>query len=125
MFGELHAAEYLKREYDIDVRGLDGNLQSLKISEVLAMVRMEVAGMKSWTVTDDVFLSTFGFSRYKMWKDLRKNIGEFSKNKLVAAMLANKPLTKKKTKRRKKPKTKRRPPKCLCLYGRTLRSGKR
>lgn len=87
--------EYLKREYDIDVRGLDGNLQSLKISEVLAMVRMEVAGMKNWSVTDDVFLSTFGFSRYKMWKDLRKNIGEFSKNKLVAAMLANKPLTKK------------------------------
>ena len=70
--------EYLKREYDIDVRGLDGNLQSLKISEVLAMVRMEVAGMKSWTVTDDVFLSTFGFSRYKMWKDLRKNIGGYA-----------------------------------------------
>lgn len=44
------------------------------------MVRMEVAGMKNWSVTDDVFLSTFGFSRYKMWKDLRKNIGEFSKN---------------------------------------------
>lgn len=91
----LTLLEYLKREYDIDVRGLDGNLQSLKISEVLAMVRMEVAGMKNWAVTDDVFLATFGFSRYQMWKDLRRNIGEFSKNKLVAAMLANKPLEKK------------------------------
>lgn len=91
----LTLLEYLKREYDIDIRGLDGSLQSLKISEVLATVRMEVAGMRNWTVTDDVFLATFGFSRYQMWKDLRRNISEFSKNKLVAAMLANKPLEKK------------------------------
>lgn len=84
--------EFLKREFNVDIRGLDGNIQSLKISEILAMVRMEVAEMKNWSVEDDCFLASFSFSRYQMWQDLRKNIGEFSKNQIVSAMISGKPL---------------------------------
>ena len=81
--------EFLKQEFDVDVRGLDGALQGLKLSEILAMVRMEVAGMKGWKVFDDVYLATFSFARYQMWQDVRKNIDEFSKNKLVSSLLNN------------------------------------
>jgi len=81
--------EYLKQEFNIDIRGLSGAIHGLKISEILAMVRMEVVGMKNWDVFDDVYLAAFSFARYQMWNDLRENIGEFSKNKIIDALLNN------------------------------------
>ncbi len=81
--------EYLKQEFNIDIRGLGGAIQGLKISEVLAMVRMEVVGMRNWEVYDDAYLAAFSFARYQMWNDLRENIGEFAKNKVIDALLNN------------------------------------
>ncbi len=81
--------EFLKQEFNIDIRGLDGAIQGLKISEILAMVRMEVVGMRNWEVFDDAYLAAFSFARYQMWNDLRQNIGEFSKNKIIKALLDN------------------------------------
>ena len=81
--------EYLKQEFNIDIRGLQGAIQGLKISEVLAMVRMEVVGMRNWAVYDDVYIAAFSFARYQMWNDLRQNIKEFSKNKIIKALLDN------------------------------------
>lgn len=81
--------EFLKQEFNIDIRGLQGAIQGLKISEILAMVRMEVVGMKNWEVFDDVFVAAFSFARYQMWNDLRQNIDEFSKNPIIQAMLDN------------------------------------
>ena len=81
--------EYLKQEFNIDIRGLDGATHGLKISEILAMVRMEVVGMRNWEVFDDAYLAAFSFARYQMWYDLRQNIGEFSKNEIVKAFLNN------------------------------------
>ncbi|MBQ9728957.1 MAG: DUF4011 domain-containing protein [Clostridia bacterium] len=81
--------EFLKQEFNIDIRGLDGAVQGLKISEILAMVRMEVIGMRNWEVFDDVYLAAFSFARYQMWNDLRQNVQEFSKNPIIAALLDN------------------------------------
>ncbi|MBQ3505690.1 MAG: DUF4011 domain-containing protein [Clostridia bacterium] len=81
--------EYLKQEFNVDIRGLEGITQGLKISEILAMVRMEVVEMRGWEVFDDVYLSAFSFARYQMWNDLRQNIDEFSKNQIVRALLDN------------------------------------
>ena len=84
--------EYLKQEFNIDIRGLSGAMQGLKISEILAMVRVEVMGQKNWSVVDDCYLAAFSFARYQMWNDLRQNIGEFSKNPIIHALLNNAPL---------------------------------
>ncbi len=81
--------EYLKQEYNIDMRGLEGATHGLKISEILAMVRMETMNMRKWEVYDDAYLAAFSFARYQMWYDLRQNINEFSKNELVSAFLKN------------------------------------
>ncbi len=81
--------EYLKQEFNIDIRGLSGMIQGLKISEILAMVRMEVLNMRGWEVYDDTYIAALSFSRYQMWYDLRKNIGEFSKNEIVKAFMDN------------------------------------
>ncbi len=81
--------EYLKQEFNIDIRGLNGAIQGLKISEILAMIRREISCMRNWEIFDDVYLAAFSFARYQMWNDLRQNIGEFSKNKLIDALLNN------------------------------------
>ena len=81
--------EYLKQEFNIDIRGLDSVVQGLKISEILAMVRMETVRMRGWEVYDDAYLSAFAFARYQMWNDLRENIDEFSKNDIIRALLDN------------------------------------
>lgn len=79
--------EYLKQEFNIDIRGLSEDVTSLKISEIIAMVRAETASMKGWNVTEDVYLSSFSFQRYLMWNDMRKSFNEFSKNALVSALV--------------------------------------
>ena len=81
--------EFLKQEFNIDIRGLADAVHGLKISEILAMVRVEVVKMRNWEVIDDVYVSAFSFTRYQMWNDLRQNINEFSKNKIIEALLDN------------------------------------
>ncbi len=81
--------EYLKQEFNIDIRGLNGAIQGLKISEILAMIRREIIRMRGWEIYDDVYLAAFSFARYQMWNDLRENVGEFSKNKVIDALLNN------------------------------------
>ena len=39
--------EFLKQEFNVDIRGLDGNVQDLKVSEILAMVRMETGAWRT------------------------------------------------------------------------------
>ncbi len=81
--------EYLKQEFNIDIRGLNGAIAGLKLSEILAMIRMEIVNMRNWEVYDDVYLSAFSFARYQMWNDLKENMGEFAKNKVIDALLNN------------------------------------
>ncbi len=81
--------EYLKQEFNIDVRGLGADVSALKISEILAMVRAETASMKGWDVVNDVYLSTFSFQRFLMWNDIRNHIGELKQNSIVSALLNN------------------------------------
>lgn len=79
--------EYLKQEFNIDVRGLGGDVSSLKISEIFAMVRAETSAMKGWEVVPDVYLAAFSFQRYLMWNDIRNHIEEFKKNATVSALI--------------------------------------
>ncbi len=78
--------EFLKQEFNIDIRGLGGDVTGLKISEIIAMVRAETAAMKGWDVTSDVYLSAFSFQTFLMWNDIRTRIDEFRKNATVAAL---------------------------------------
>ena len=81
--------EFLKQEFNIDVRGLGGDVGALKIAEILAMVRAETANMKGWEVVSDVYLATFSFQSYLMWNDIRSHISELSKNAIVSALMNN------------------------------------
>ena len=81
--------EFLKQEFNIDIRALDTAAKDLKVSEILAILSSEVGKMKGWKVYDDAYLAAFSFARYQMWQDLRKNMAEFSKNELISSLLHN------------------------------------
>ncbi len=82
--------EFLKQEFNIDIRGLGGDVSALKISEIVAMVRAETAGMRGWEVVEDAYVAAFSFQRFLLWNDIRTHIGGLKKNENVAALLAGK-----------------------------------
>ena len=79
--------EFLKREFDIDLRGMED--EKFSVSQILSLFRAKTAEMKGWEVTEDVYISQFTFARYAMWSDVKNNIGVFKKNPLIASLLAN------------------------------------
>ena len=79
--------EFLKQEFAIDIRGLDGKQLSPK--EIIAVFRAKTANAKGWAVYEDIYLSQFTFARYAMWADVKKNISEYRKNALVASLISN------------------------------------
>ncbi len=80
--------EFLKREYNLDLRGLDRT--ALSVGEMLGIVRRETACMKGWEVREEIYLSVFSFQRYFMWNDLKSHFKEFEKNRNVRALLSGK-----------------------------------
>ncbi|MBE7088419.1 MAG: DUF4011 domain-containing protein [Clostridiales bacterium] len=79
--------EFLKQEFGIDVRGLEGKV--LSVPEILAVFRAQTANLKGWEVYSDVYLSQFTFARYAMWADVKNNIEEYKKNPIIASLLSN------------------------------------
>ncbi len=79
--------ELLKQEFNIDILGLGGDVSALKATEICAMVLAEVAGMKGWTVINEVYLAAFSFRRYLMWRDLHAHFDDLKSNALFKALL--------------------------------------
>ena len=83
--------EMLKNEFGISLNGLDplpvkdGELDVLK---VFSQVRSAILQEEKWDVHETVHLGLFSFSRFIMWRDLKDNLEEFSKNKLVGSLMA-------------------------------------
>ncbi len=79
--------EFLKQEFGIDVRGVEG--KGLKPDEIIAVFRAKTANMRGWQVYEDIYLAQFTFARYAMWADVKNNINEYKKNPLIASLLTN------------------------------------
>lgn len=87
-FVNLTLAEFLKEEYNLDLRGIENANYSVK--EILAIFRKETAFLKEREVSEEVFLSAFSFQRFIMWNDLKEHFSEFKKNRAVRALFAGK-----------------------------------
>lgn len=87
-FVNLTLVEFLKEEYNVDLRGIENAAHSVK--EILAVVRKETASMKGWEVKEEICLSVFSFQRFLMWNDVKRHFEEFRKNRAVEALLTGK-----------------------------------
>ena len=79
--------EFLKQEFGIDVRGVEG--KGLSPKEILAVFRSKTANMRGWVVHEDIYLAQFTFARYAMWADVKYNMDEYKKNPLISSLLSN------------------------------------
>lgn len=79
--------EFLKQDFGIDIRGLDG--KGLSPKEIIAVFRAKTANMRGWVVYEDIYLAQFTFARYAMWADVKNNVKVFAKNKLVSSLMSN------------------------------------
>ncbi len=79
--------EFLKQEFGIDVRGVEG--KGLTPREIAAVFRAKTADMKGWMVYEEVYIAQFTFARYAMWADVKFNMDSFSQNKLIASLISN------------------------------------
>ncbi|MGN0813822.1 MAG: DUF4011 domain-containing protein [Candidatus Coproplasma sp.] len=79
--------EFLKQEFGIDIRGLDG--QKLSPTEILAVFRAKTVNMKGWLVHEDIYVAQFTFARYAMWADVKKNMSVYKNNSLISSLLTN------------------------------------
>ena len=79
--------EFLKQDFGIDVRGVDG--KGLSPKEILAVFRAKTANMKGWQVYEDIYLSQFTFARYAMWADVKNNLQLYAANPLIGSLMTN------------------------------------
>lgn len=83
--------EFLAQEFSVDIRGL-GDIRGEEFStpDILATVKNAIMNLKGWEVTEDVYLSSFSFSRFLMWKDVRFQMKEFRQNKVIKSLINGK-----------------------------------
>ncbi len=60
------------------------------LAEVTSFFRAQTAEKEGWMVTEEVYLAALSFHGYEIWNDLKRNMPEFEKNKLVRALLEGK-----------------------------------
>ncbi|MFB0918323.1 MAG: DUF4011 domain-containing protein [Clostridiaceae bacterium] len=85
--------EFLIQEYGLKIFGLDPlptDATGPDLIKIFSIMRKAIMGEKSWDVLEEAHLGLFSFSKFIMWNDLKTNMGEFGKNKIVSSLLEGK-----------------------------------
>lgn len=83
--------EMLRKDFQIDIRGLDGELPAdhsgIDVTGVWNTVRKAVKDAPGFEVTEDVILGHFSFAKYLMWKDLVDRAEALRKSTIVKHLI--------------------------------------
>jgi len=83
--------EMLRKDFQIDIRGLDGELPTdhsgIHVSSIWNTVRKAVKDVPGFEVVEDVVLGHFSFAKYLMWKDLVDRTDALRKNAIVKHLI--------------------------------------
>ncbi|NQU46927.1 MAG: DUF3320 domain-containing protein [Chlorobium sp.] len=83
--------EMLKKDFDLDIRGLDGPLPTdesgVDVQGIWDKIRREVRDVPGFEVVDDVALGHFSFAKYLMWKDLVDRTDDLRKSPVVKHLI--------------------------------------
>lgn len=85
--------EMLRQDFGLHIEGLDGSLPTdgsgTDIPAILTRVRQETRDVAGFEVVDDVYLGTFSFAKYLMWKDLVDRTDQLKENPVVRHLMEN------------------------------------
>lgn len=83
--------EMLRKDFEIDIRSLDGELPTdhsgIDVSGVWNTVRKAVKDAPGFEVVEDVVLGHFSFAKYLMWKDLVDRNDALRKSAIVKHLI--------------------------------------
>ena len=83
--------EMLRKDFQIDIRGLDGalpeDLNGVDVNGVWNNVRKAVKNSLGFEVVEDVVLGLFSFAKYLMWKDLVDRTEALRSNAIVKHLI--------------------------------------
>ncbi len=87
----LTLLEFLKRDFDLRIPELEGELprdeSGIDLPLVFDTIRRKVRNITGFEVVEELALSTFSFAKYLMWKDLVDRERELRKNRLVKYLI--------------------------------------
>ncbi len=83
--------EMLRKDFEIDIKGLDGQLpedqSGVDVRGVWDSVRRAVKDAPGFEVVEDVVLGHFSFAKYLMWKDLVDRTDDLRRNAIVKHLI--------------------------------------
>lgn len=83
--------EMLRKDFRIDIRGLDGTLpedeSGIDVKGVWKTVRKAVKESSGFEVIEEVVLGHFSFAKYLMWKDLVDRAHDLRKSRVVRHLI--------------------------------------
>ena len=83
--------EMLRRDFRIDIQGLDGELpgddKGVDVTGIWNRVRAEFRDTPGFEVVEDVVLGHFSFAKYLMWKDLVDRSAALRENAVVRHLI--------------------------------------
>lgn len=85
--------EFLKRDFDLTVPELDGDLprddSGFDLPRIFEIMRRRVRNVAGFEVVEDLALSTFSFAKFLMWKDLVDRTDGLRESALVKHLVDN------------------------------------
>ncbi|MDG1050032.1 MAG: DUF4011 domain-containing protein [Planctomycetota bacterium] len=82
--------EYLRRDHDVDITGLDPlpeDAKGVDVALVLRIIKDAIKDEDGWEVTEEGQVGLYSFSKYLLWRDLRDRSDVLRENALVAHLL--------------------------------------
>ena len=82
--------QLLREEFHLNPAGLDPlpkDEQGVDVGRIWQIVRLAVAEISGWEVMEQVYLGTFSFTKYLMWKDLQDRTAALKQSRVVAHLI--------------------------------------
>lgn len=82
--------EYLRRDHDIDVAGLDPlpeDENGVDVPLVLRIVKNAIKDEDHWRVEETLQIGLYSFAKYLLWRDLKDRAGDLRSNALVEHLI--------------------------------------
>lgn len=82
--------QFLRDQFRINVPALENppaDESGLDVSAIWQAVRLGINHIKGWEVVSEVYLGTFSFAKFLMWKDLQDRADQLKQSKVVAHLI--------------------------------------
>jgi hypothetical protein len=82
--------EYLRRDHQIDVTGLEPlptDAQGIDVPLVLQVFKNAIKDEDGWEIIDEAEIGLYSFAKYLLWRDLKDRADVLRRNELVAHLI--------------------------------------